>query len=68
MNRHFVGKVSLQIFVQNYDPCDPIFLKLPPIPLRDLISRPIAQVSSVAGGDDATRPRRQMMTKILSKN
>jgi hypothetical protein len=30
-----------------------------PIPRRDSISRPIAPVSSVAGGEDTTRPRRQ---------
>jgi hypothetical protein len=30
-----------------------------PIPRRDSISRPIAPASSVAGGDDAIRPRRQ---------
>jgi hypothetical protein len=29
------------------------------IPWRDLISRPIALVSSVAGGDDTTRPHRK---------
>jgi hypothetical protein len=29
-----------------------------PIPWRDSISRPIAPVSSVAGGDDTTWPRR----------
>jgi hypothetical protein len=30
-----------------------------PIPWRESILRPIDPVSSVAGGDDATRPRRQ---------
>jgi hypothetical protein len=30
-----------------------------PIPRWDSISRPIAPISSVAGGDDVTRPRRQ---------
>jgi hypothetical protein len=29
------------------------------IPCRDSISRPITPVSSVAGGDNTTRPRRQ---------
>jgi hypothetical protein len=30
-----------------------------PIPWRDSITRPIAPVSLVAGGDDTTGPRRQ---------
>jgi hypothetical protein len=35
------------------------FLSYHPIPWRDSILRPIAPVSSVAGGDFATRPRHQ---------
>jgi hypothetical protein len=37
------------------------FFKLTPLPSRDSISRPIAQVSSVESGD--TRPRRRAMLK-----
>jgi hypothetical protein len=35
-----------------------------PIPLRDSTSRPIAPVSSVVGGDDTTRSRRQGVNSI----
>jgi hypothetical protein len=38
---------------------DFIFKKYHPIPWRDSISRPIAPISSVAGGDVTTRPIRQ---------
>jgi hypothetical protein len=39
-----------------------------PISWRDSISRPIAQISSVAGGDITTRPRRQgQLTLFIHK-
>jgi hypothetical protein len=37
-----------------------------PIPWRDSISRPIAPVYSVAGGDDTTRPRRQGLQAVFT--
>jgi hypothetical protein len=37
------------------------FFSYRPIPWRDSISRPIPPFSSVAGGEDTTRPRRQVV-------
>jgi hypothetical protein len=42
------------------------FLSYHPMLWRDSISRPLAPVSSVEGGDDTTRPRRQANTYIGS--
>jgi hypothetical protein len=36
------------------------------IPWRDSISRPIAPISSVAGGDVTTRPRRQGSNTVVT--
>jgi hypothetical protein len=47
IDKHHVETISLS------------FLKLPCIPWLDSISRPTAPVSSVSGGDDATRSRNQ---------
>jgi hypothetical protein len=38
-----------------------------PIPWQDSISRPIAPVSSAAGGDNTTRPRRQSLGQFFKK-
>jgi hypothetical protein len=62
------GAIGLHIRLAGFGSVAVIFLKFiflnffksyRPVPWQDSISRPIAPISSVAGGDDTTRPCRQ---------
>jgi hypothetical protein len=55
-----ISSVPIDVYVDIFN----IFQNYHPVPWRDSISRPIAPVSSVAGGDDTASLRRQGMFNI----